>query len=241
MKPSTQSSSFKPLTISGHTFIPALLSQDSIVIDVGANLGAFASGLLAILPCKIYAVEPTPYLALKLREINHITVIQCALSAESGSMAFEVDATNSEASRLVSGSRDHAIQVQCVTLDHLLDRIDTIDLLKLDIEGSEIEVLLSASAGRLMLVKQISVEFHDFIRNGKVTAKMVSDVCNRLEGIGFKKFKMSHWTNGDVLFINTGLVPLSRKDSLFIRLNGRWLPGFSRVLKRLIRQHSSVS
>ena len=57
------------------------------------------------------------------------------------------------------------IQVETTTINAFCDKmnIDCINLLKLDIEGSELGVLSDLDADIMQKISQITCEFHDFL------------------------------------------------------------------------------
>ena len=110
----------------------------------------------------------------------------------------------------------------------------------MDIEGAEIGVLMKSADDQLIKIGQITVEFHDFLNDGNVTVGMVVEARHRLQKLGFQSFKMSHRTNGDVLFVNKSLIRVNRWQSLVIQVQGRWLAGINRVLKRTFQMPQSL-
>ena len=68
--------------------------------------------------------------------------------------------------RLLSDSCDHAsadIEVPCCTLESILERcgLDRIDMAKVDIEGSEYEVLLATPPATLRRISRLDLEVHN--------------------------------------------------------------------------------
>jgi hypothetical protein len=92
--------------------------------------------------------------------------------------------------------------------------LTSVDLLKMDIEGAEIEVLDSCSDDLLQSVSQMTVEFHDF--NGMASLEDVSRVVRRLKGLGFLCFVMSRATHDDVCFVNRNRCPISTTEALWV-------------------------
>jgi hypothetical protein len=71
---------------------------------------------------------------------------------------------------------DQCDEVRAVTLDALLADEPRIDVLKLDIEGAEVEILRSASAATFARVDSIRLEYHD---------GQSRDLAQLLMGLGF--------------------------------------------------------
>jgi FkbM family methyltransferase len=132
------------------------------ILDCGANVGLAALYWVRNVPgARIAAFEPDPALAALLRTnlmtcgAGHVEVVEAAVLDRSGEAEF---ATGSpDAGRL---QRDrHRTSVRTVRLRDYLE--EHVALLKLDIEGAELDVLRDC-AGRLDRVARLFVEFHSF-------------------------------------------------------------------------------
>jgi FkbM family methyltransferase len=141
-----------------------------LIVDLGANVGyASVDFALRYPEARVVAVEPEPSnVELLRRNVAGlpVDVVEAAVwpraaeleleETEIGHLGFRV--------REVSSS-DHGVST--VTIPMLMERQGwaQIDLLKIDIEGAELE-LLSEEAGWLERVRAISIEFHDTFRPG---------------------------------------------------------------------------
>jgi FkbM family methyltransferase len=135
-----------------------------IIFDVGANHGLTVDRFLTLFPgATVLAVEANPELARSLMTRYHddprVKVVGQALSDRSGTTAFYVsnDAIKGMSSMLPwksnstnAGRTEQCIEVETVRLDELCRqrRVETIDILKLDIQGAELLAL--AGAGDLL-------------------------------------------------------------------------------------------
>lgn len=194
------------VTIAGHTvFLPPLKKQDQpTVLDLGANEGEFSTWAVGSLGAQAYAVEALPELASKLSQLSRVTSLQAAVGSNRGlTRIYRPSAPNRCASLVLnSPSEDRAIDVPAVTLADLSDRwaLSKIDLIKLDVEGAELDILREAPAGLLQRVGQITCEFHDFIDASHKPS--IRTVCKRLSRLGFIVVPMAMTTYGDTLFLN---------------------------------------
>ena len=133
-----------------------LAGPGSVVIDVGANFGLYAlSAAVYGRPHGwVFAFEPAPNaFALLERNIAEngmgavVTAKQAAVAATAGRAQFHVgrDVSFSSLHR-TSRLADEAetVDVEVVTLDEALAHVQSIDLLKIDVEGGEGDVLRGA-------------------------------------------------------------------------------------------------
>jgi FkbM family methyltransferase len=145
---------FKP--VEDANLVNGLCRPGDVVVDVGANVGDWTMPFALRVGPKgqVIAFEPVPYLAdaiAKTARINRhdwVEVHTLALSGEDGSAKFSVERGNSGGSRLGLAEGDFdVISVPTRRLDSILsERADVmkIDLVKIDVEGHEIEVLVGA-------------------------------------------------------------------------------------------------
>ena len=221
-----------------HTFDAQDLSPQSVVIDLGANVGGFAHGIVQQFGCRCLAVEANPQLCRKIRPDPRLTVYNLAVAEKSGRLPFYV-ADNPEASSLLTGAAAGAqarIEVESIRLDELVQResLERVDLIKFDIEGAEIQVLDSCSDAFLQSIPQLTVEFHDLV--GITPRATVERVVARLQDLGFYTIKMSRSAWGDTLFINRRLTSASPLQLMWARHVTRNWWGLKRILARARRQ-----
>ena len=155
------------------------LATDSVVIDVGANIGDFSIQAARMCPAgRVFAVEPLRSAGesierhARLNGVGNITWIRALLSNAEG----EGDAaTPDSVFRRGEAAPD---RVRMMTLSGLMAEqgIDRIDLLKLDCEGAEWDIL-PAAEGVLPRVRQICMEFH--CERGWTAEKLADWLKNR--------------------------------------------------------------
>jgi len=152
---------FEPVDVEAfRTFI----KQDATVIDVGANIGQYsllASKLMGQTG-EIYAFEPSVDIQPKLKRnidlnnFENIEVIPCAVAATSGVMKFYPanEVANQGVGSLMpvqeyrSNIRSNeGVDVDVMSLDDFCGArgIEKVDVLKIDVEGFDLEVLKGAT------------------------------------------------------------------------------------------------
>jgi FkbM family methyltransferase len=206
-------------TLSWHTVLPGRLSADSIVVDLGANRGAFARAAIDRFGCFCFAVEAVPELSASIGAHPRLRVFNRAICDRGGPVLIHV-CDQEDASSLLPidpGRVLRRVEVEGSDLASLVKDwgVGQIDLLKVDIEGSEIAMFDSLPDEFLERVRQISVEFHDFC--GLVRAEDIARVRRRLRDLGFACFKFSRRDHSNVLFVNRSSAHLSRSEELYVR------------------------
>jgi FkbM family methyltransferase len=132
------------------------------VIDCGANIGLFS--LIMGRARRVIAIEPNPDCCKRLRDnlrINgvHGEAINKAVSSEAGRMRMRLDRGNTVLARMDEHGN---LEVEATTLDRVIAdaRVETVDLLKLDVEGHEVEALRGAATSlRAARIRRIYVEY----------------------------------------------------------------------------------
>jgi hypothetical protein len=117
-------------------------------------------------------------------------------------VTFYISSEHSEKSSIVPNVGGENCSMQTVAAKTLEDviienKLDHINLLKVDIEGAELPMLRSLSPGTLDKIDQITIEFHDF--TGAMSKTDVHQTVRKLESAGFRSIKFSV-SNKDWLF-----------------------------------------
>lgn len=146
------------------------VSPGATVLDLGASTGVFAVFAAASAPgARIIAYEPMrgafELLVENVRR-NDADVVchNAAVTATGAEAALYIDGEGLFFPSLVPpASRARSVSVPSVTLEQVLerDRLSTVDLLKLDIEGAEYEVLYNTPRDCLDRIAEIRMEAHD--------------------------------------------------------------------------------
>ncbi len=140
------------------------LTQDSLVLDCGAHFGEFAINLSSKHKCKIISFEPVRKffddLAYNTRNSPNISIFNCAVSCFSGLQTIYVKGDLSGFYTSDGNSSERVVCLDIVSIMRDLGSPD-IDLLKLNIEGSEYDVLERIIQAEIVnRFKNIQVQFH---------------------------------------------------------------------------------
>jgi len=145
--------------------------DDRIIVDAGANIGLFTCFAAARAPrALVHAIEPFPATYGRLLDTvranrldRRVVRHPIALSAKTGVRTMVSSGTPSQMVHLdPGGGVARGVAVHTSTLTDFLDAVrgDAIDLLKMDIEGSEYDVLLSTPPATFDRVRRINLEYH---------------------------------------------------------------------------------
>jgi FkbM family methyltransferase len=227
--------------ISQHAFLSGPISNSSVVWDLGANQGEFCLAVSRKYGCSVLAAEPVPELAAALNgRSSLVTVLQNAVGAKDAQVAFDYDLTKDKTGSMMgldvvgglldeSGTRKR-VTVDMLSLASLFARsgASRVTLLKLDIEGAELDLLLQSPEELLLRCDQITVEFHDYWY--RELAERTEQAKARLRSLGFDVIRFTP-NNKDVLFINSRSVPMSKWARFWVAVVLRNLYGFGRMLR----------
>lgn len=174
------------------SFLQSHLSKDSVVFDVGANIGPISLALSKICSSgRVYSFEPGDklfdYLThnTKSNQISNIEPVQLALTNYEGEISFSYTEKFGGGSFTSNQVREGSVEtVECSTLDYFLsaNQIERLDLIKIDVEGSELRVLEGSKETIRSLKPDLIVEcnFHTLKRIGHATP---DDLLEMLKGL----------------------------------------------------------
>jgi FkbM family methyltransferase len=133
--------------------IESILMNDNVFFDLGANIGFYTvlGSKLVGKNGKVISFEPTPdtrkYLIKNIlaNDLHNVVVEPLAISNKSGKAFFEVT-DNSECNSIVLDENvvSEMIEIDTISIDDycIKNNINSIDLIKMDIEGQEYNALL---------------------------------------------------------------------------------------------------
>jgi FkbM family methyltransferase len=227
------------ITLEGHCLFDDALCAKSVVVDLGANKGRFAHAIVGRFGCRCVAVEPVPELCAMIAPRPGLTVVNAAIANFDGTIDLNVS-SHPEASTIkrapAAGQLLRTSRVPAVRLDHLIAAhgIDRIDVLKVDIEGSEVEVFQSLDDSLLKRIGQINCEFHDSF--GMVSSQDVDKTEHRLQALGFGRIQFFPQNRQDMLYVNRRQGGVSHVGFLWGKYFTRNYMGWKRLRQRLRRR-----
>lgn len=175
-----------------YTAARALLREGDTVVDAGANIGAFSvpAGRIVGPSGRLISIEMMPRTAQRLRENlarNQVTaqIIETALASTSGlTVSAALDpARGGQATLVLAHTLDcsQTVSVTTRTLDEVLGDVGDIALIKIDIEGAELDAL-TGGAAVLARTRAIIFEQLDGTR----------ELATALTGSGFTISRLDH-------------------------------------------------
>ncbi len=188
------------------------IGEKDLVIDIGANNGFFS-----IFAAKkatsghVISFEPVPELVNKIKtnidlnKISNIKLEQLAVSNKKGHIEFYISKTHNGCHSLFKRSAsDDKIIINTIKLEDYCfeNKIQKINLLKMDCEGAEYDIFNSLSAKFLKNnIEKISMEYHDIIGEHKH-----GEIINQLKNNGFSTKVLGDSNSGYIYALNDNLI-----------------------------------
>jgi FkbM family methyltransferase len=182
--------------------------QDGVLLDVGANHGAYARRLYDLAPtARIIAFEPHPTTFAILRDLMvdfpSVSLINQAVGDVPGQLTLydfrvsdgSTQASLSEAAVALYSDDIVAHSVNCITIDDFMTEcgIDRIALLKIDTEGYDLSVLKGAR--KALRDRRIDMIQFEFIPANIATGATMHKFFEVLDGYRISRLCL----NGDLL------------------------------------------
>lgn len=132
------------------SYLRANIKSDDVIMDIGANIGHVSLLLSDLVPFgKMYLFEPHPetYAILKdnisLNTGVNVRLYNCALADFEGEIGFTDFKGNASALNRIELNKVSTLNVKCHRLDNIIENegIKKVDIIKIDVEGFELQVL----------------------------------------------------------------------------------------------------
>jgi len=161
--------------------------QGITIYDCGANIGTSCLYFRLLFPnARIIAFEADPEIAkvceanLGKNRISGIQLIPKAVWVANDGVEFVTDGADGGS---IYGDNRHKTRVASVRLKHYLEKEEQVDMLKMDIEGAEVDVILDCQ-GCLSKVRNLFVEYHSW----KDQEQRLDEILSVLSANGFRYF-----------------------------------------------------
>ncbi len=174
-----------------HTLLEYIRAGD-VVVDIGANIGVHTLIMSDVVQHgHVYAFEPMPVVRqklennLKMNDVHNVTVYPNALGNETGQakLYFDAQDTNEGLATLygnASGLQETLVDV--CRLDDVLAMVDTVRLIKIDIQGAEFPAILGAE----QLIRRCRpYVIFEYDESWHTTPYHFSDVVAFFESLGY--------------------------------------------------------
>lgn len=179
-------------------FLRGCVSRGGTIVDVGANIGVYTLEAASVVGTagRVVAIEPAPFHARSLRQnielnaLENVSVVETAVGRESGEATLS--RSNDDNLGMFSlggagGVEAHTVPVK--TIDELLEErgIHSVDLIKMDIEGSEYDALIGAEKSLRTARPAVLIELNEVaLRRCGSSSHAVIQLLHNLNYRGWK-------------------------------------------------------
>jgi FkbM family methyltransferase len=169
---------FRSVVVFGQYNISRITSKNvKTIVDLGANIGFSVLHFKERFPdARIIAVEPEKHnydqLVKNVQGQSNVTCLQNAIWYAQKNLDIFDSGLGEYGFRVVDANGKQVGSVDAITMDDIITRfnLQTIDILKIDIEGAEKELFTHNYESWLPKVRCIVIELHDMYRPGCATA-----------------------------------------------------------------------
>ena len=184
------------------------------VIDCGANRGEFSSYANKEFNAICYAFEPDPRLFSNLIEQHDVYYYELAVGAKEGLVRLNLGDKHCSSIKYSESASQDYLDVRMIALEKFCQEreIRAIDLLKVDIEGAELELFENFTFEFLEKIRQVTIEFHDHLNKGDIPR--IKSIIKKMKENGFYVLNFSHFTYGDIMMINKNHINLTLRHRI---------------------------
>jgi FkbM family methyltransferase len=175
------------------------LNENSVVFDVGGYLGDWASPIFESYHCYIHIFEPINEYVEGLRRkfagnSNKIFVHPFGLSNNNEIVNIGINRASSSTFILIGEKTPKVTFVKAIDFINE-NKIDKIDLMKINIEGSEYDLLEHLiESGFVRNIKDIQVQFHDFVPNAEERMEIIQGKLKETHYLTYQfEFVWENW------------------------------------------------
>lgn len=170
------------------------IREGDVVLDLGANIGAFAHRAEFRGASKVYSFEPIieTFECLKLNRGPKTKIFNIGVSGKSGFERFILEGDfNSMGSGRMEKNPNGSNNLIYDEYSYIVDEnevlsLDRFDFMKVDIEGCEYSLLDSITDENLSKIRCLALEFH----NPEIDAIYLPQFNSRISNLGFTSFTL---------------------------------------------------
>ena len=170
------------------------IREGDVVLDLGANIGAFAHRAEFRGASKVYSFEPIieTFECLKLNRGPKTKIFNIGVSGKSGFERFILEGDfNSMGSGRMEKNQNESNNLIYDEYSYIVDinevlTLDRFDFMKVDIEGCEYSLLDSITDENLSKIRCLALEFH----NPEIDAIYLPQFNSRISNLGFTSFTL---------------------------------------------------
>lgn len=171
-----------------------LLRENPVIVDLGSNVGCTLVDFKMRYPgATVYGYEMHPenfeMAKVNTKDLKAVHVYNKAVWTERGSVTFATkNLTDAFAIDKHAKGGDGAINIPSVSIADIIrdNNLDTVDFIKMDIEGAEVEIFDSNNLDWLNNVSSMNIEFHN------IPDAKLNKYIDLLERFHFQVYKSPH-------------------------------------------------
>ena len=176
------------------------LNKNSLVVDLGGYQGQWASDIFSRYLCNVLVFEPVSEFAKQIKtrfsKNSEIKVFQYGLGGSTRDVSISLCGTGSSVFR-------NSTEKENVTIVDVYDwfssnRIEAIDLMKINIEGGEYELLeRMIETGLISEIGDLQIQFHNIALDSENRMLAIQGALEKTHGLTYQyKFVWENWTRG---------------------------------------------
>mgnify|MGYP001569725315 CR=1 FL=1 len=148
------------------------LDENSIIFDLGGYVGDWSQEMSDKYKCNIYIFEPVKefynIIVERFKDNDKVKIFNFGLSDED--ILLEISVNKNQSSFYINKTNKLELAKVCNVVTYLCDNVELkdkqIDVMKINIEGSEYPLLLSLLQDPIRTkVKNYQIQFHEFVPN----------------------------------------------------------------------------
>lgn len=191
------------------------IQSSDTVVDIGAHIGIFAVyAAKMVSKGVVLAYEPNPDNFLLLQEnktlnnLSNLKIFNKAVTSKGGEIDLYFSKYNTGGHSVFQRDSSNKIKVPAVSLENVFkeNNLKKVDYLKIDIEGSEFDIIFNSPKSIFITIDKIVLEYHDFY----ATQYKHKDLQKYLESLGYEV--SVHQLIWDKL-LKTGTIFAKRKNA----------------------------